>query len=280
MVAMKYIVTGSEGFIGKALVAFLVAKGHEVICIDRVNGDEAADMEQYLESNSDVAGVFHLAAQTSVFNPDTEQIRKDNIDAFINVVDACARHGVRLVYASSSTAAKGNATSMYGISKRFDEHYARLYHDDAWGVRLHNVYGPDPRHGTLLWHLLNDDVVDIYNMGENTRHFTYIEDAVNGLYQVMTMKTEEFSHQTHKVRVINVANPEEMKVAEFAREVSARIGSKLRFHGDLRPRDNYRQKVEDEIISLSLHYKSVQEGLDAIFGERNGMTIDDINVGV
>lgn len=277
---MKYIVTGSEGFIGSALVAFLMANGHEVVCIDRKHGEEAADIGSFLESNEDVSGVFHLAAQTSVFNTDTEQIRKDNIDTFITVCDECARHGVRLVYASSSTAAEGNATSMYGISKRFDELYARLYNTDAYGVRLHNVYGPDPREGTLLWHLMNDDVVDIYNMGDNKRHFTHIEDAVTGLYQVMIMPPNELSYQTWRVRILNVANPEEMTVADFAREVSARNGCKLRFNGEVRPRDNFRQSVEDGIISLSLHYKTVQAGLDAILGERDGMKIEDVNIGV
>lgn len=263
---MKYIVTGSEGFIGSALVAFLMANGHEVVCIDRKHGEEAADIGSFLESNEDVSGVFHLAAQTSVFNTDTEQIRKDNIDTFITVCDECARHGVRLVYASSSTAAEGNATSMYGISKRFDELYARLYNTDAYGVRLHNVYGPDPRQGTLLWHLMNDDVVDIYEMGNQIRRFTYIDDAVNGLYQVMTMNDFETRGST----LVNVANPQHMTVSEFAKEVSARSGAKLRFNGEVRPRDNAYQRVDEKIIYLSLHYKTVKEGLDAIFGERNG----------
>lgn len=276
----KYIVTGSGGFIGKALVAFLTAKGHEVIGIDRKDGTEAAEIGSVLDTADSIAGVFHLAAQTSVFNTDTEQIRKDNIDTFIRVCAECANRGIRLVYASSSTAAPGNATSMYCISKRFDELYARLYHDDAWGVRLHNVYGPDPREGTLLWHLMNDDVVDIYNMGDNMRHFTYIDDAVTGLFQVMVMPPEEFSYKTLKTRIINVASPWEMTVADFAREVSARNGALLRFHGEARPRDNFNQKVEDEIISLSLHYKTVQAGLDAILGERDGMKVDDVNIGV
>ena len=71
-----------------------------------------------------------------------------------------------------------------------------------------------------------------------------------------------------------------MTVADFAREVSARNGALLRFHGEARPRDNFNQKVEDEIISLSLHYKTVQAGLDAILGERDGMKVDDVNIGV
>ena len=271
----RFIVTGSEGFIGKALVAFLMGKGHEVITIDRKDGIEASDIGKYLEANVD--GVFHLAAQTSVFNQETEQIRKDNIDTFIRVCAECANRGVRLVYASSSTAANGNATSMYGISKRFNEQYARLYHTDAYGVRLHNVYGPEPRQGTLLWHLMNDDVVDIYDMGDQTRHFTYIDDAVNGLYQIMTM--EHFTDDPDLkefLRLFNVACPQEMRVYEFAKEVSARNGVPLRFHGEPRQRDNLHQRVDEKIIWLSLHYTTVQEGLDAIFGKRDGRTVNDL----
>lgn len=263
----KFIVTGSEGFIGKALVAFLVAKGHEVIGIDRKNGDEASDLDKFLTSNEDVKGVFHLAAQTSVFNPDTEQIRRDNIDTFITVCAQCASHGVRLVYASSSTAAPGNATSMYGLSKRFDEQYARLYNDEAYGVRLHNVYGPDPRQGTLLWHLMNDDVVDLYDMGGQTRHFTHIDNAVEGLYQVMTMTDDD---NPTEMKLFNVANPEKLEVSKFAQEVSARNGVKLRYLPGVRERDNLHQRVDDKVIWLSLHYKPVQEGLDAILGKKDG----------
>ena len=268
----KYIVTGSEGFIGKALVAFLVAQGHEVIGIDRKNGDEASDIGKFLVSNDDVAGVFHLAAQTSVFNPEIEQIRKDNIDTFITVCNQCSYAGVRLVYASSSTAAPGNATSMYGISKRFDELYARLYHDDAWGVRLHNVYGPDPREGTLLWHLMNDDVVDIFNMGYNTRHFTHIDDAVRGLYQVMT----DESLLKLGSKVFNLANPNAMSVTEFASEVSARNGVRLVFRGAAAARDNSVQRIDDKIVLLSLRYKTVEEGLDAVLGKRDCSYLGEI----
>lgn len=270
----KFIVTGSEGFIGKALVAFLVANGHEVIGIDRKNGDEASDIVKFLISNEDVKGVFHLAAQTSVFNPELKQIREDNIDTFMTVCNACAYRDVRLVYASSSTAAPGNATSMYGLSKRFDEQYARLYYDEAYGVRLHNVYGPDPRQGTLLWHLMNDDVVDLYDMGGQTRHFTHIDDAVDGLYQVMTMGDDD---NPTEMKLFNVANPEKLDVATFAKEVSARNGVKLRYLPGVRERDNLHQWVDDKVIWLSLHYKTVQEGLDAILGKKDGeRTVNDV----
>ena len=109
---MKMIVTGSEGFIGKALCQELKRRDVEVIGIDRKNGKDAASICDILK-NGDIDCVFHLAAQTSVFNGNIPQIRKDNIDTFINVADACNRYHVKLVYASSSAAHPCNTTSMY-----------------------------------------------------------------------------------------------------------------------------------------------------------------------
>ena len=127
---MKVIVTGGEGFIGKALVAALKEGRAEVCSIDRRSGIEVADFFRDADL-SDIDCVFHLAAQTSVFNTDKEAVMADNISAFMVVCDACRRHNVRLVYASSSTANSCNTTSLYGISKRFDELYAACYHPGA-----------------------------------------------------------------------------------------------------------------------------------------------------
>ena len=95
------IVTGSEGFIGKALCQELAKRNVEVIGIDRKNGTEASKVCELLKYG-DIDCVFHLAAQTSVFNGNLEQIRKDNIDTFMCIADACNQYHVKLVYASES----------------------------------------------------------------------------------------------------------------------------------------------------------------------------------
>ena len=71
---MKVIVTGSEGFIGKALCRTLEARGVEVIGIDRKNGIEAEDIDKVLMLGG-ISCVYHLAAQTSVFNLDHKAAR-------------------------------------------------------------------------------------------------------------------------------------------------------------------------------------------------------------
>ncbi len=246
------IVTGSEGFIGKALCQKLSERGVDVIGIDRVCGDEAAGIGELL---SGVDCVFHLAAQTSVFNDNLEQIRKDNIDTFMSVADACREHGVKLVYASSSTANPCNTTSMYGISKRFDEQYAAVYCPNATGVRLHNVYGPNPRKGTLLWHLLNEDEVILYNNGENIRCFTYIDDITDALVYAFSSRRQ----------LVNAANPESLSVRDFAEAVKTYNGVKISYIGEKRRLDNFCQSVDEHIFLVPLDYTPVEKGLELVF---------------
>jgi UDP-glucuronate 4-epimerase len=249
---MNVIVTGSEGFIGKAFALYLQKRGINVVGIDRKNGIEVADYFDNPDNLNGIDCVYHLAAQTSVFNKDIEQIRRDNIDTFIKVCDACRDAKVRLVYASSSTANPCNTTSMYGISKRFDEQYARCYNPNAIGVRLHNVYGPNPRQGTLLWYLLNQDTVQLVNAGRNMRHFTYIEDVFEGLL---------FAYGCNSHKLINVAHPVSMSTYYFATLVMKLKKLNIELVGEEVEFDNFEQSVDDEIYTLPLQYTSAVEGV-------------------
>ena len=140
---MRAIVTGSEGFIGKALCRRLEPQC-DVVHIDTKIGGDAARIEHLL-ADGGIDVVFHLAAETSVFNDRFDDIERENVHAFMVVATACRRYGVKLVYASSSTANACNTTSMYGMTKHFNEQFAKAYCPRATGVRLHNVYGPAPR---------------------------------------------------------------------------------------------------------------------------------------
>lgn len=254
---MKMIVTGSAGFIGKALCHELRKRAVEVIEIDRLTGQEASTISEYLKTG-DVMCVYHLAAQTSVFNDDLEQIRKDNIDTFMKVADVCNQYHVKLVYASSSTANPCNTTSMYGISKHFDEQYASIYCKTATGVRLHNVYGPNPRKRTLLWYLLNEGKVELYNYGQNIRCFTYIDDVLEGLiYAVGCNKP-----------LINIANIQPVTVEYFVNLVKRYKNVDIELVEGKRDFDNLEQTVNRSIYLVPLSYTSVEEGIKRIFNER------------
>lgn len=250
------IVTGSSGFIGKALCHELKERDVEVIEIDRVAGQEASVIGEYLK-NGDIVCVFHLAAQTSVFNDDLTQIRKDNIDTFMLVADACEQYHVKLVYASSSTANPCNTTSMYGISKYFDEQYASIYCKTATGVRLHNVYGPNPRKRTLLWYLMNRDKVELYNYGQNIRCFTYINDVVEGLIYAAGCNKP----------LINIANVQPVTIVYFANLVKRYKSVDIELIGGKRDFDNLEQKVNRDIYLVPLSYTSVEDGMKKLFEE-------------
>lgn len=248
---MKIVITGGEGFIGKALAAALSKRGAEVIIIDRKKGIEAKDFFDTVPNLNEADCVYHLAAQTSVFNTDKAQIMHDNIETFMAVCDACKRAGVKLVYASSSTANSDNTTSLYGISKRFDEEYAKCYYPYATGVRLHNVYGPNPRQGTLLWHLIHDDRVKLVNKGENIRHFTYIDDAVEALIYAWGCN----------YGIVNVVNPETTRVCDFASQVSSYNGVEIELVNEKRDFDKSTQEIDESIYTVPLPYKSVADGI-------------------
>lgn len=261
------LITGGEGFIGKALAAALSKReGVKVITIDRKSGQEVADYFSSPDFDSIAPDVvYHLAAQTSVFNDNLEQIKRDNIDSFMIVCDACKRIGAKLVYASSSTANPCNTTSLYGISKHFNEDYARCYYPSATGVRLHNVYGPSPRQGTLLWHLLHDDPVRLVNNGRNIRHFTYIDDVVEGLI---------YANGCNKP-LVNIANPEETTVYDFTCEVQAHNNIEITLLTEKRNFDRKAQEVDESVFTVPLQYTSVRDGINEVFARMEDTQADE-----
>ena len=250
----KAIITGSEGFIGKFLCTRLNGL-FDVIRIDTKTGGDAVRIEPLL-AQGDIDAVFHLAAETSVFNDRLDDIERENIHAFIAVATACHRHGVKLVYASSSTANACNTTSMYGMSKRFNEQFAKAYCPSATGVRLHNVYGREPRQGTLLYNLLHGPCT-IYNGGRNVRHFTYIGDAAEALIYAYGCNRQ----------LVNVRNPTSNTVREFCDEVAKYRDLNLDYTDELRPLDNFAQSVDEGIYCVPLHYRDIGQGLALTFAK-------------
>ena len=250
----KAIITGSEGFIGKFLCNRLEGL-FDVVRIDTKIGGDAARIEPLL-ARGDIDAVFHLAAETSVFNDRLDDIERENIHAFMAVATACHRHGVKLVYASSSTANACNTTSMYGMSKRFNEQFAKAYCPSATGVRLHNVYGREPRQGTLLYNLLHGPCT-IYNGGRNVRHFTYIGDAAEALIYAYGCNRQ----------LVNVRNPKSNTVREFCDEVAKYRDLSLDYTDELRPLDNFAQSVDEGIYCVPLHYRDIRQGLALTLSE-------------
>lgn len=258
----KIIITGSSGFIATNLTKYLVDRGICVIECDRVIGyDVSSLVNDIIKKNmyEDVKTIVHLAAQTSVFNEDVLQIEEDNVKSFIQLVDACNKKNKRLIFASSSCAF--NVTSMYGLSKLFDEKYAEIYSNNYVAVRLHNVYGQNCRKGTLLYEIIKSskekkDLV-LYNKGLNKRHFTFIEDVCESFYKIINSKIKG---------LVNVANQRRTSVMDFVQICKKYIDVNQVMSNEIRKYDKPVQYLEYVPI-IDIEYTSVEDGLRKVFTE-------------
>lgn len=251
---MNIVVTGSKGFIGQRLVARLKEDDNNIILeYDRKDGHEAREALDVIKRGC-IDVVYHLAAQTSVFNDNIEAIRRDNIDLFIDIALACQNTNTRLVYASSSTANECNTTSMYGLSKKFNEDFARMYAPIATGVRFHNVWSETPREGTLMWHLLNDKSVPLYNNGKNIRCYTWVEDAVTAIIKAKDIKEP----------LLNIVNNEPLTTKEFADIVNKYYKVHYYTTTTSRKRDNLIQSINNSLPLIDIKYHTVDDVFNII----------------
>jgi UDP-glucuronate 4-epimerase len=153
--------------------------------------------------------VVHLAAQAGVRYSLThpEAYIDTNLVGSGNILEACRHQGVEhLVYASSSSVYGANTTlpfsvhhnvdhplSLYAATKKANElmahTYSSLFDLPATGLRFFTVYGPWGRPDMALFlftrKILADEPIDVFNYGNHTRGFTYIDDIVEGVVRVL-----------------------------------------------------------------------------------------------
>jgi UDP-glucuronate 4-epimerase len=208
---MRYVVTGAAGFIGSQLARALLEESHDVVGVDcftdyydpaeKEENARGLDMRRIdlAEESLDLAGVdgvFHLAAQAGVrsFGDVFPVYVRRNLIATQRVLEACVDANVRLVLASSSSVygeaeayptpedTQPRPISPYGITKLGCEQLAYAYRADAVILRYFTVYGPRQRPDMFFRRvceaLLGGATFEIYGTGEQSRSFTYVEDAV------------------------------------------------------------------------------------------------------
>ncbi len=202
-----YLLTGVAGFLGSHLAERLVAAGHRVRGVDCLRDYySTAELAPLLDGCD---GVFHLAAQAGVRSSWGQEFHcytRDNVLATQRLFEACrGRRLEKVVYASSSSVygdaqalptaedAELRPISPYGVSKLAVEHLARVYHDSfgvpAVGLRYFTVYGPrqrpDMAFHRFLRRALQDLAIPVYGQGQQTRDFTYVDDAVEATISAM-----------------------------------------------------------------------------------------------
>lgn len=202
--------------------------------------------------------VVNLAAQAgvrySLQNP--HAYIQSNITGFLNILEACRHFPVKhLVYASSSSVYGLNESfpfsihepadhpiSLYAASKRSNElmahAYSHLYGIPTTGLRFFTVYGPWGRPDMALFiftrSILEGKPIDVYNNGDMERDFTYVDDIVEGIVNVMDdapvsnlpwdpLKPDP-SGSRAPFRVYNIGNSRSVKLTAFIDEIEQVLG--------------------------------------------------------
>lgn len=187
--------------------------------------------------------VVNLAAQAgvrySITNPDV--YIESNILGFYNILEAC-RNSMKtetpvkhLVFASSSSVYGLNKKIPYSVTDNVDEPvslyaatkksnelfahaYSKIYGIPATGLRFFTVYGPagrpDMAYFSFTNKLLNNETIKIFNYGKCKRDFTYIDDIVEGVHNVMQRIPFENENGV-PYKIYNIGNNTPEKLLDF-----------------------------------------------------------------
>jgi dTDP-glucose 4,6-dehydratase len=257
--AQRFLVTGGAGFIGSHLCERLLDRG-EVFCIDNLlTGGrdkietlvgrtgfsfQQADVIEGIVSAGKFDGVFHLASLASPVHYMRHPVATLRVgsEGTRHALDIARRDGARFLVTSTSEVYGdphehpqresywGNVNpvgprSCYDESKRYAEAITVAY--KALGVdtriaRIFNTYGPrmsldDGRVvPAFVKQALNNEPLTIFGDGSQTRSFCYVDDLVAGLLAL-------YDHGDDKP--VNLGNPVEMTILQFAEAVQRAIGS-------------------------------------------------------
>ncbi|HHR5901042.1 TPA: NAD-dependent epimerase [Providencia alcalifaciens] len=279
---MKYLVTGSAGFIGFRLCQRLLENGHEVVGIDNMNAyyDQGLKqsrlhiLEQYpqfrfihlditdrekvlvLCTQENFDRVIHLAAQAgvrySLQNPFA--YADSNLNGHLAILEGCRQAKVKhLVYASSSSVygvtdkmpfttdmPTDHPVSLYAATKKANElmahSYSHLYQLPTTGLRFFTVYGPWGRPDMALFKftkaILAGEPIDVYNNGNLSRDFTFIDDIVEGVIRISDIipqadpqnHSDSPAQSSAPYRIYNIGNGQPVKLIDFISALEKALG--------------------------------------------------------
>lgn len=258
----RILITGGAGFIGSHLCDRLLADGHEVIAMDNfftshprniahLLGHERFrfvkhDVTEYIYIDGHLDAILHLASLPSPVDYLREPIKTLKVGALgtHKALGLARKHAAKFLLASTSEVYGdpqvhpqpenywGNVNpigprGVYDESKRFAEAMTMAYHRyhgiDTRIVRIFNTYGPRMRadDGRVVTNFiaqgLRGDPLTVYDDGSRTRSFCYVSDLVEGIVRLL---------DSDIVEPVNLGNPQEMTVLEFAKVVQRLTGGK------------------------------------------------------
>jgi len=259
----RTLITGGAGFLGSHLCDRFIEEGHEVICMDNlITGDTANiehlfelgqdrfrfieyDVTDYIHVNGELDYVLHFASPAAPDDYLRLPIQTLKVGALgtHKALGLAKAKDARLLLASTSEVYGdpqvhpqpedywGNVNpigqrGVYDEAKRFAEALAMAYNRyhgvETRIVRIFNTYGPRMRIDdgralpTFMSQALRGDPLTVYGDGSQTRAFCYVDDLVEGIYRLL---------MSEEGRPVNIGNPDEITIQEFAEEIIEVTGS-------------------------------------------------------
>lgn len=227
---MKVLVTGSEGFIGKHLVRYLLKGHHMVFGYDLVNGNDILDYQELKSHMRTANAVIHLAAKRGV--PESMRASREytetNVLGSVNVMEAARSLGIKRVILASSSSC-GENRSPYAASKLSMEMYASMYAKlglDTVCLRYFNVFGPGQSADgddaavipKFIHQAMRGEPMMVY--GENrVRDFTYVDNVVSATIAAM----EAANVPSYRQGPFEVGSGKPMIIDALATMINSRI---------------------------------------------------------
>jgi dTDP-glucose 4,6-dehydratase len=258
----RYLITGGAGFIGSHLCESFLSQGHEVICMDNYSTGAQQNIagfaanrrftftdhnvSRYIEVHQPLDFVLHFASPASpvdYLELPIPTLKVGSLGTHNALGLAKAKSAVFLLASTSEVYGDplvrpqheeywGNVNpvgprGVYDEAKRFAEALTMAYHRfhglDTRIVRIFNTYGPRMRMQdgrvvpNFILQALKGEPLTVYGQGEQTRSFQYVDDLVVGIGRLL----ESGEHYP-----VNIGNPYEMTVLQFAKKILELTGSK------------------------------------------------------
>lgn len=232
--------------------------------------------------------VVNLAAQAgvrySIENPDA--YIQSNIVGFFHVLEACRDYPVEhLVFASSSSVYGGNKkipfstedkvdkpVSLYAATKKSNElmaySYSRLYGIPLTGLRFFTVYGPmgrpDMAYFKFARKIMRDEPIEVYNNGDMRRDFTYIDDIVRGMENILC-NPPAVDENGAAYKIYNIGNNKPEKLMDYIAVLEKCLGRQAKKEFlPMQPGDVYETYADVSELMRDYDFKpstTIEEGL-------------------
>jgi dTDP-glucose 4,6-dehydratase len=278
---LRAVITGGAGFLGSHLCDYLIEHGWDVLSIDNlVTGSEGNaahlvkhprfrmmrhDVSHYIDVPGPIDYVLHFASPASPVDYLKLPIQTLKVGALgtHNSLGLALAKKAKYFLASTSECYGDPQISpqpetywghvnpigprgVYDEAKRYAEAMVMAYHRyhgvDTHIVRIFNTYGPRMRLNdgralpNFVYQALRGQPITVYGDGKQTRSFCYVSDLIEGIYRLMNSDEHE---------PVNIGNPQEITILEFAERVRALLGSEVPIVFKPLPQDDPKQRCPD-----------------------------------